>query len=411
MKVKIAILSFAFSHTLFAQTPTQNWSSNLNTWGTLTTTANTKLGTSSNHPIRFFTNNTNWMTLSANGRLGLGTSSSLINAPICKFQLETEVNVNGLCVSTNRNIVDAKAFNILSMVNNIWERAYGIMNTTTNETTHAVFGDGRMALGGSVASEMLHVYGNAKITGNIISGGNIFAKDELRIGNAAGDYVPVFMKKNSEGTKKVLSFGGSVLPSNLTNACFNNSAPWSFVFTDGIFATNWQNPNNLVRITHDGAHGILESGTNAPPSPGVQGLLLNYYCGEDVYICTGSNGGKLYAKNTLLGSLKPVLGSAHSDAMLSVDGKIVSKSIYVTQNNWADYVFEENYKLPDLLEVEKYYKANKHLPEIPSEKEIKENGIDIGEMNKLLLKKIEELTILMVEQQKEINALKERIKR
>jgi hypothetical protein len=96
------------------------------------------------------------------------------------------------------------------------------------------YGDGKMALGGSVASEMLHVYGNAKITGNIISGGNVFAKDELRIGNAAGEYVPVFMKKNAEGTKKILSFGSDVLPSGLTNNCFNQKNSSKLCFGVGV---------------------------------------------------------------------------------------------------------------------------------------------------------------------------------
>jgi hypothetical protein len=139
MKSKLFIFSILLSGVLRAQTPTQNWSSNLNTWGTLTTTANTKLGTISNHPIRFFTNNTNWLTLSSNGRMGLGTTSTIINSPTCKFQIETDVNVNGLCVKTNRNVIDATAFNIISMVDNTWERAYGVKNSTLNTITHAVW--------------------------------------------------------------------------------------------------------------------------------------------------------------------------------------------------------------------------------------------------------------------------------
>jgi hypothetical protein len=96
----------------------------------------------------------------------------------------------------------------------------------------------------------------------------------------------------------------------------------------------------------------------------------------------------------------------HTDALLTINGKTVAKSLYITTSNWADHVFEPNYKLPTLYEIEAYYKANKHLPGIPPEKEVVDNGINIGEMNKLLLKKIEELTILMVGQQKEIDELK-----
>jgi hypothetical protein len=101
----------------------------------------------------------------------------------------------------------------------------------------------------------------------------------------------------------------------------------------------------------------------------------------------------------------------HANAKLSVDGKIVAQSLYITAPglpnwNWPDYVFANDYKMPNLYDIETYYKANKHLPEIPSAAEVNESGINVGEMNTLLLKKIEELTILMVKQQREIDELK-----
>ncbi len=89
---------------------------------------------------------------------------------------------------------------------------------------------------------------------------------------------------------------------------------------------------------------------------------------------------------------------------------MVAKSCYIRINDWADYVFAKDYKVPNLYDIEKYYLANKHLPEIPNEKEIKENGIDVAEMNKLLLKKIEEMTILMVKQQRQIDLLNTKVK-
>lgn len=91
--------------------------------------------------------------------------------------------------------------------------------------------------------------------------------------------------------------------------------------------------------------------------------------------------------------------------------KIVAKEIYVfTTGGWADYVFDDSYQLPKLSEVESYYKENKHLPEIPSACEVEENGVSMGEMNKLLLKKVEELTLYVVQQQKEIEQLKAKVK-
>jgi hypothetical protein len=79
------------------------------------------------------------------------------------------------------------------------------------------------------------------------------------------------------------------------------------------------------------------------------------------------------------------------------------------QGEWSDYVFDSKYKLRTLSEVEKYITLNKHLPDIPSASQVRENGIQVGEMNALLLQKIEELTLYIIEQQKQIDLLKEQI--
>ncbi|MBC3844831.1 hypothetical protein H8K90_00430 [Winogradskyella echinorum] len=93
---------------------------------------------------------------------------------------------------------------------------------------------------------------------------------------------------------------------------------------------------------------------------------------------------------------------------LSVEGKVRAHGVKV-YTDWADYVFEESYKLPTLEEVEKYIKENGHLKDIPSAEEVEESGIDLGEMNKLLLQKIEELTLYTIELKKEIEVLKSKI--
>lgn len=90
---------------------------------------------------------------------------------------------------------------------------------------------------------------------------------------------------------------------------------------------------------------------------------------------------------------------------LSVEGKVRAHAIKV-YTDWADYVFEEDYKLPTLTEVENYINENGHLKDIPSAKKVEENGIEVGEMNKLLLQKIEELTLYVIELNKEIEELK-----
>ena len=93
---------------------------------------------------------------------------------------------------------------------------------------------------------------------------------------------------------------------------------------------------------------------------------------------------------------------------LGVNGKIAATEVKVaTYNNWPDYVFTKEYKLPTLQEVAQHIKKKGHLQNIPSAKEVKENGgIELGEMNRKLLEKIEELTLYTIQQQKEIEKLK-----
>ncbi|WP_439697193.1 hypothetical protein ACFGVS_01635 [Mucilaginibacter sp. AW1-7] len=88
---------------------------------------------------------------------------------------------------------------------------------------------------------------------------------------------------------------------------------------------------------------------------------------------------------------------------LSVNGKIRAKEIRV-ETGWADYVFGKDYQLPSLETLKNYIDQNHHLPEIPSEQEVAKNGINLGEMNKLLLKKVEELTLYLIEKDKEVKA-------
>ena len=100
---------------------------------------------------------------------------------------------------------------------------------------------------------------------------------------------------------------------------------------------------------------------------------------------------------------------------LEVNGTIRSKEVKVEATGWPDYVFKEDYILPSIKETESYIKENQHLPGIPSAEEVEENGISVGEMNVILLKKIEEMTLHLIHlnkvlklQQKEINQLKSR---
>lgn len=90
---------------------------------------------------------------------------------------------------------------------------------------------------------------------------------------------------------------------------------------------------------------------------------------------------------------------------LSVNGAVRAHRVKV-YTTWADFVFEKEYQLPTLKEVEKHIQEKGHLKDIPSAKEVEQNGIELGEMNKLLLQKVEELTLYLIEMNKELEEVK-----
>ncbi len=111
------------------------------------------------------------------------------------------------------------------------------------------------------------------------------------------------------------------------------------------------------------------------------------------------------------------IGTNNPDARLTVNGLVHAKEVKVDLNIPPDYVFEkyyegkstlkEDYRMPTLEEVENFTKINHHLPEVPSAKEIQENGMHLQQMTTLLLQKVEELTLYTIEQEKRIKVLEE----
>lgn len=111
------------------------------------------------------------------------------------------------------------------------------------------------------------------------------------------------------------------------------------------------------------------------------------------YIAFGDNANDLWVK-------------FFNNRIARIDGKLIAKEIEVKTNVWADFVFNKDYKLMPLNQLEKYISTHKHLPNIPTEAEVKDKGINVAEMNALLLQKVEELTRYVIDLKKEIEQLK-----
>ncbi|MEM9337745.1 MAG: hypothetical protein AAGA66_03395 [Bacteroidota bacterium] len=103
------------------------------------------------------------------------------------------------------------------------------------------------------------------------------------------------------------------------------------------------------------------------------------------------------------------IGTSNPESKLAVNGKVTAREVEVTAQGWADFVFEDDYHLQQLDQVEAHIRAYKHLPDVPSKKEVMENGINLGDMDAILLRKIEELTLYVIDLQKQNDVLEQRL--
>jgi len=131
-------------------------------------------------------------------------------------------------------------------------------------------------------------------------------------------------------------------------------------------------------------NGILKIGANGGAEPAVGALNIN--------------------DNGDIG-----IGTATPKAKLAVNGDILTKKVTVSLDNLPDYVFDKQYPLPSLPALEKYIRENSHLPGIPSADSVQRNGLDLGSNQAVLLQKIEELTLYVIQQNKTIEEMKKRL--
>lgn len=134
---------------------------------------------------------------------------------------------------------------------------------------------------------------------------------------------------------------------------------------------------------------------------------------EDVTFSLRHDGQMYVNGNVGIGTTTPtnkldVIGKSSFSDNVMINAKLEAKEVKVTLTPTADFVFDENYNLPTLEEVEKHIKEKKHLPEIASAKTMEKEGVNVGEFQIKLLQKIEELTLYTIELQKRIDALEKK---
>ena len=216
---------------------------------------------------------------------------------------------------------------------------------------------------------------------------------------------------NKDQQENVIISGGR----SLSRLFLNPDNGGDVIMTSNItgkvaIGSNYVNDNTRLSIQTAADYSnafVLENATGSVRFNAFLGGPIN---GNTVSLGTAGNMPiALYTNNAnrvfISGNGNVGIGTDNPTYKLSVNGNVRSKEV-VVETGWADYVFDDNYTLRSLGEVEKFIEQNKHLPGVPSAKEIQENGLNIGALQTKMMEKIEELTLYIIRLKKEIDTLK-----
>ncbi len=179
------------------------------------------------------------------------------------------------------------------------------------------------------------------------------------------------------------------------------------LYKDSVLETSLGNVSNyqVTGLTASTAYNFtvtaLDAVNNESTISNAVSVTTNASSGGGGSVWSESNSVANYAGDVAIGT-----STVPNGYKMAIDGKLITEEVKVQlSGNWPDYVFTSDYDLLSLEETQKYINKNGHLPNIPSANEAEANGIEIGEMNRLLLEKIEELTLYILEQEERITKL------
>lgn len=437
----------------------QSWNLALNA-----ISGNPNFGTSSNHPINFFTNGTQRMTLSTTGSLRINTLAGTGNRFI-------QADANGNLVVWTGSVGNK---DYLLYGDGVWKLP-PVMGEAGNLFTAA---NSKLGIGIAIPAVALDVSGDVAATGAVK------ATDGFKFNTTDGI--------TYNATENVFAVGKLGYLPPPVDPCSSlpvpNSTTW-FQANQGGFISSQVNPSTATSvnaalrmyISPSNGSGYIEVNGKDNLNAANNSLNINYSCGRNTNINTGSFGGNVnicsgttgnvgigafstinnrltisgnntglnvstthasdnmyntqlkvdrnYAKaltiiNTAInpagdenfivfGDGRTRIGGDYVTAnenyyKLSVNGAIIAEEVVIMlRASWPDYVFSKHYQLMPISEVEKFIHKNHHLPNIPSAQEIKEKGLSTAEILSKQMEKIEELTLYLIDIKKQVDLLQE----
>jgi hypothetical protein len=275
------------------------------------------------------------------------------------------------------------------------------VNTYAQNTFPA---NGNVGIGTSTAAYPLDVHANVNgTTGIQFTNDNTGSSARTRIFIGNGTNVG-FINMNSPSyptDPNSLSFWG---PSSGGPLMFGTSGGERLrIDPSGNLGIGTAAPQSKLEInngSYTSDNQLIVSGAEATRYYGVMGISVPSGNTTLSFGTRSNNVNFLKTLNLVNGNVG--IGIAIPQNKLDVNGRIHAQSVFIDMLGWSDYVFKKDYQLRPLSEVKDYIDQNQHLPEIPSEQEIINKGLDVSEMNKLLMKKVEELTLYLIEKDKEL---------